>query len=113
MNANEEPDPVEAVSTDIEVTRAELVETVNELSDRLNPTKRVAVVAQSATDSTKHVVDQAEDLTKDAAAKAQDVAKAGARRSRHLTDGRERQLVGAALLVVGLILVWRLWRRRQ
>lgn len=113
MSATEEPNSIEAVRTDIEATRAELVETVNELSDRLNPAKRVAAVTQGASDTTKHVVEQAGDLTRDAAAKAQNVAKAGVDRGRQLNGDRQKQLVGSALLVVGLIVVWRLWRRRQ
>ena len=70
-----EPDSVDAVRSDIEATRTELVETVTELSDRLNPTKRVAAVTQSVSDSAKDAVEQAGEVTKDTAAKAQDVAK--------------------------------------
>ena len=113
MSATEDPDSIEAVRTDIEATRADLVETVNELSDRLNPAKRVAAVSQSASDTTEHVVEQAGDLTKDAAAKAQNVAKASVNRSRQMSGDRQKQLFGSALLVVGLVVVWRLWRRRQ
>ena len=104
-----EPDSVEAVRSDIEATRTELVETVTELSDRLDPTKRVGTVTQSVSDSAKDVVEQAVEVTKDAATKAQDVAKSGARRGRQLSDGREPELIGVAVLVVGLVLVWRLW----
>jgi hypothetical protein len=107
-----EPDSVEAVRSDIDATRTELVETVIELSDRLNPTKRVAAVTQNVGDSAKDVVEQAGDVTKDAAAKAQDVAKSGVRRGRQLSDGREPQLIGVAALMVGLVLVW-LWRHRR
>jgi cell division septum initiation protein DivIVA len=113
MSATEDPDSIEAVRTDIEATRAELVETVNELSDRLDPAKRVSAVTQGASDTTKHVVEQAGDLTKDAAAKAQDVAKASVNRSRQISGDRQKQLLGSALLAVGLIVVWRVWRRRQ
>jgi cell division septum initiation protein DivIVA len=113
MSATEDPDSIEAVRADIEETRADLVETVNELSDRLNPAKRVAAVTQGASDTTKHVVGQAGDLTKDAAAKAQNVAKASVNRSRQMSSDRQKQLLGSALLVVGLVVVWRLWRRRQ
>jgi Protein of unknown function (DUF3618) len=108
-----EPDSVEAVKSDIEATRTELVETVTELSDRLNPTKRVAAVSQSVSDSAKGAVEQAGEVTKDTAAKAQDVAKSGVRRGRQLSDGREPQLIAAAVLVVGLVLAWRRWRRRR
>ena len=107
-----DPNSIEAVRTDIEATRADLAQTVNELSDRLNPAKRVAAVTQGASDTTKHVVEQAGDLTKDAAAKTQNVAKASVVRSRQLSGDRQKQLVGSALLVAGLIVVWRLWRRR-
>ena len=106
-------DSVEEVISDIEATRTELVETVTELSDRLNPTKRVAAVTQSVSDGAKDVVEQAGEVTKDTAAKAQNVAKSGARRSRQLSNGREPQLIGAAVLVVGLVLVWCLWKRRR
>lgn len=108
-----EPDSVDAVRSDIEATRTESVETVTELSDRLNPTKRVAAVTQSVSDSAKDAVEQAGEVTKDTAAKAQDVAKSRVRRGRELSDGREPQLIGAAVLLVGLVLVWRLWRRRR
>ena len=109
MNASEgADDPLEALRTDIETTRSELTETVNELSDRLSPKKRVGIV----TDSTKHVVGHAHDLTKDTAAKAQDVAKVGVTRGRRLTDGRELQLLGAVLVVVALF-GWRLRRHRR
>ncbi len=106
-------DPVEAVRSDIEVTRAELVETVNELSDRLSPKKRVGAVTQDVTASTKQVVGHAQELTKDSATKAQDVAKVGITRSRQLADGRERRLIGAVALVAGLFFVWRLWKPRR
>ena len=106
-----EPDSVEAVKSDIEATRAELVETVTELSDRLNPTKRLAAVTQTASDTAKDIVEQAGDVTKDTAAKARDVAKLGVRRGRQLSDRREPQLIGAAVLLMGLVLMWRLWRR--
>ena len=46
MSATEDPNSIEAVRTDIEATQADLVETVNELSDRLNPANRVAAVTQ-------------------------------------------------------------------
>jgi hypothetical protein len=108
-----EPDSVEAVRSDIEATRTELDETVTELSDRLNPTKRVAAATQSVSQSAKDIVDQAGEVTKDTAAKAQDVAKSGLGRGRQLSDGRELQLIGSAVLVVGLVLAWRLWRRRR
>ncbi len=108
-----EPDSVEAVKSDIEATRTELVETVTELSDRLNPTKRVAAVTQSVSDSAKDAVEQAGTVTMGTAAKAQDVVKSGTRRGRQLSDGREPQLIGAAVLMVWLVLVWRLWRRRR
>jgi hypothetical protein len=108
-----EPDSAEAIKSDVEATRTELAETVAELSDRLNPTKRVAAVTESLSDSAKEVVEQAGAVTKDTAAKAQDVAKSGVRRGRQLSDGREPQLVGAAVLLVGLVLVWRLWSRRR
>lgn len=114
MNAiDDADDPVEALRTDIETTRAELAETVNELSDRLSPKKRVGAVTEGVTEGTKQMVGQAQDLTKDTAAKAQDVAKVGVERTRQLTDGRERQLLGAAVLVVGLFLGWRLWKQRR
>jgi hypothetical protein len=105
-----EPESVESVRSDIEATRGDLVETVTELSDRLNPTKRVAAVAQGVSESAKDVVDQAGEVTKDTAAKAHDVAKVGVRRGRQISDGREAQLIGVAVLVVGLVLLWR--RRR-
>ena len=108
-----EPDSVEAVKSDIEATRTELVETVTELSDRLNPTKRVAAVTQSVSDSAKDAVEQAGTVTMGTAAKAQDVVKSGIRRGRQLSDGREPQLIGAAVLMVWLVLVWRLWRRHR
>ena len=90
-----------------------MAETVNELSDRLNPKKRVSTVTQGVTEGTKQVVGQAQDLTKDTAAKAQDVAKVGITRGRRLSDGKERQILGAAVLVVGLFMGWRLWKRRR
>jgi MYXO-CTERM domain-containing protein len=46
-------------------------------------------------------------------AKAEDVAKASVRRGRQLSDGREAQLIGAAVLVVGLLLLWRRRRRQR
>jgi hypothetical protein len=115
MTANDEEaeDPVEALKADIETTRADLAETVNELSDRLRPKKRVGAVAEGVTESTKQVVGHAHDLTKDTAAKAQDVAKVGATRGRQLTDGRERQVLGAVVLIIGLFLGWRLWKQRR
>ncbi len=114
MNASEgADDPVEALRTDIETTRAELAETVDELSDRLSPKKRVGAVTEGVTESTKQVVGQAHDLTKETATKAQDVAKVGVTRGRQLTDGRKRQVLGTAVLVVGLLLAWRLWNHRR
>ena len=106
-------DQVEALRTDIETTRVELAETVNELSDRLSPKKRVGAVTQGVTEGTKQVVGQAQDLTKDTTAKAQDVAKVGITRGRQLTDGREQQFLAAVVLVVGLFLGWRLWKHRR
>ena len=79
--------------TDIEETRADLVDTVNELSDRLNPANRVAAVKQGASDTTKHAVEQAGDLTKDAAAKAQNVAKAGVE-SQSAIERRQAKAIG-------------------
>ncbi len=108
-----EPESVDAVRSDIDATRTELVETVTELSDRLNPTKREAAVSQSGSDNAKDVVEHGGAVTKDTAAKAQDVAKSGVRRGRQLSDGRESQLIGAVVLLVGLVLVWRLWRRHR
>jgi hypothetical protein len=114
MNASEgADDPVEALRTDIETTRAELTETVDELSDRLSPRKRVGAVTEGVTENTLQVVGQAHDFTKDTAAKAQDVAKGGVARGRQLSDGRERQILGAVVLVVGLFLGWRLWKHRR
>ena len=114
MNASESADdPVEALRTDIETTRAELAETVNELSDRLSPKNRVGAVTEDVTESTKQVVGQAHDLTKETAAKAQDVAKVGFTRGRQFSDGRDRQVLGAAMLAVALLLGWRLWKLRR
>lgn len=114
MNASEgADDPVEALRTDIEATRAELADTVNELSDRLSPKKRVGAVTEGVSESTKQVVGQAHDLTKETAAKAQGVAKVGVTRGRQLSDGRERQVLGAVVLVVALVLGWRLWKLRR
>lgn len=101
MTGSDSPDPVEAVRSDIEATRADLHETVIELSDRLDPKKRVVGLTEDLVDGTKQVVEQ-----------TQDVAKAGVVRGRQLADSRQRQLVGAAL-AVGLFLAWRLWRRRR
>ena len=106
-------DPVEALRSDIEETRAELVETVNELSDRVSPKKRVDAVTQGVTESTKQAIGQAQELTKGSATKAQDVARVGITRSRQLTDGREQQLIGAVVLVAGVFVVWRLWKHRR
>jgi Protein of unknown function (DUF3618) len=106
-------DPVEVLRSDIETTRAELVETVNELSDRLSPKKRVGAVSQSVTENTKQVVGHAQQLTKDSATKAQGVAKVGITRSRRIAQGRVRQLVGAVVLVGSLFLAWRLWKARR
>lgn len=108
-----EPESVEAVRSDIEATRTDLVETVTELSDRLNPTKRVAAVAQGVSEHAKNVVEQAGEATKDTTARVQDVARAGVRRGRQFSNGRETQLIGVTLVVVGLVLVWRLWRRHR
>ncbi len=104
-------DPVDAVRTDIETTRADLAETVNELSNRLSPKKQVTAVTDGVAESTKQVVGLAQDLTKDTALKAQDVAKVGITRSRQLTEGREPQLIGAVLLAAGLFVVWRVRKR--
>lgn len=108
-----ERDSVEEIRSDIEATRTELVETVAELSDRMNPTKRVAAVTQSVSGSAKDVVEEAGEATKDTAAKAQDLAKSGVRRGRQLSNGREPQLVGAAVLLAGLVVGWRLWKRHR
>jgi Protein of unknown function (DUF3618) len=113
MSPDENPESVEAVRIDIEATRADLAETVNELSDRLSPKKRFASVTQDAADNTKQVVEQAQALTKDSATKAQNAAKVGVSRARMLTKGREPQILGAAILTFGLILGWRLSRNRQ
>ncbi len=110
---DDDNDPVEALRIDTEVTRAELAETVSELSDRLSPKKQAAAVAQGVTESTKQVVGQAHDVTKDTATKAQDVAKVGITRGRQLTDGMEPQLIGAVAVVIGLLIVWRLWKHRR
>lgn len=104
---------VEALRTDIETTRVELAETVNELSDRLSPKKRVGAATKGVTEGTRQVVGQVHDLTEDTAAKAQDVAKGGVTPGRQLADGRERQVFGAVVLVVGLYLGWRLWKHRR
>jgi cobalamin biosynthesis Mg chelatase CobN len=113
MNTGEDLDPIEAARADIEATRAELVDTATELSDRLSPAKRVATATQVASDTTKHVVEQAGDVTKDAAAKAQGAVKVSVSRSRQLSAGMERQILGTLVIVSGLLVVWRLWRRRQ
>lgn len=113
MSAREEPDPVEAVRSDIEATRAEMAATVGELSDRLNPKKRIGAATQDVTDSAKQVAENAQGLTKDAATRAEKLAKTGVKRARRLTHGRERQMVGGTVLVTMLILVWRRRNRRR
>lgn len=112
MSTRGEPDPVEAVRSDIEATRAEMAETVGELSDRLNPKKRIGAATQDLTDGAKQVAENAQGLTKDAASKAQKVAKTGVERARQLTHGRERQVAGGVLVTM-LILAWRMRNRRR
>ena len=112
MNASDDDGAVDALRSDIETTRVDLAETVNELSDRLNPTKRVSATTQGVTETTKQVVSQAQDLTKGTAAKAQNVAEAGMTRSRQLTQNRQRQILGL-VLIGGLFVGWRLWKHRR
>ena len=104
---------VETLTSDIEVTRTDLTETVTELSNRLSPKKRAGAVAQGVSESTKQVAGQAQDLTKDTASKAQGVAKVGITRGRQLADGRNRKLMGSVALAVGLFVVWRLWKHHR
>ena len=106
-----EPDSVEAVKSDIEATRAELVETVTELSDRLNPTKRLAAVTQTASDTAKDIVEQAGDVTKDTAAKAPRCGQVGRQTVAANSATAETQRPAGSSLM-GLVLMWRLWRRR-
>jgi Protein of unknown function (DUF3618) len=114
VSESESPhDGVEAVTSDIEATRADLAETVNELSNRLSPKKRAGAVAQGVTESTKQVVGQAQELTRDTATKAQDLAKVRITRGRQLTEARDRKLIGSVVLAVGLFFVWRLWKHRR
>jgi hypothetical protein len=112
MNASEGDGAVVALRSDIETTRADLAETVNELSDRLNPTKRVSAATHGVTETTKQVVSQAQDLTKGTTAKAQNVAEAGITRGRQLTQNRQRQILGL-VLIGGLFVGWRLWKHRR
>ena len=111
MSETEEPaDGVEMLTSDIEVTRADLTETLTELSNRLSPKKRAGAVAQGVSESTKQVVGQAQDLTKGTASKAQDVGKIGITRGRQLATGKGRKWVGSVVLAVGLFVVWRVWK---
>ncbi len=114
MNASQgADDPIEALRTDIETTRNELTATVNELSERLSPKKRIGAVTQGVTENTRQVVGHAQGLTKDTAARAQDAARVGIAQGRHIADGREQKLIGSAALVVGLLVIWRLWKHHR
>jgi hypothetical protein len=101
-------DPVGAVKADIEVTRAELQETVDELSDRLNPKTQVHHAADSLAETTKRTATEAASAARHLAAQANSIAQkqvgraptAGAR-------NRNAGLLAATLAVAGL--VW--WRR--
>lgn len=106
-------DHVQALTSDIEATRADLTETVTELSNRLSPAKRAGVVVQGVSESTKQVVGQAQELTKDTATKAQEVTKVGFARGRRLVDAPDRKFIGSVVLAVGLFVVWRLWKSHR
>jgi hypothetical protein len=96
-------DPVEALKADIETTRAELQDTVDELSDRLNPKTQLRQAAASLTDTTKRAATDAGSAAKHGAGHVQAIARNQVGHGR----GRRAAVVAAALAVVGL--VW--WRR--
>lgn len=106
-------DSVSALTSDIEATRADLTETVSELSDRLSPKKRAGAVAQGVSESTKEVVGQAQDLTKVAVSRTHRFTKVGVTRGRQLVGGRNQKVFGSVALAVGLFVVWRLWKQHR
>jgi hypothetical protein len=106
VKANKEPDTVDAARADIELTRAELAETVSELSRRLNPKERAGDTAQQAIDSVHASAERGQELVEDAATKAQGVARASFRRVRAVASGRTSLLAVAALVGVAGVVVW-------
>jgi chromosome segregation ATPase len=102
-------DPVELVKADIEATRAELQETVDELSDRLNPKKQLSHAAESLSETTKRAASEAGSTARHGVAQAHDAAKDGFGRARHAASDRRRQVgvLGVTMAVVGLAVWWR------
>jgi hypothetical protein len=100
-------DPVAAVKADIEETRAELQETVDELSDRLNPKVQAHRAAESLSETAKRAATETGSAAHQGAAQARTVAQRQLSRARGA--GRARQL-GLAVVVLAVIgVAW--WRR--
>lgn len=111
-------DPVEEAAAEVEATRAELAETVEELSDRLNPTKQLAREKEAALDQVRA---RAHDLREGAAHTESAVRDAGSAVSSKVkaeakdaweTVGRTARSgggvglwAGAALVVVAVVVV--------
>jgi Protein of unknown function (DUF3618) len=100
-------DPVRSVKADIEATRAELQETVNELSDRLNPKTQAHHAVESLAETTKRTATEAGSAAKHGAGQAKSVAQRQIGRAQHA--GRDRQFGALALAAAAAGLVW--WRR--
>jgi hypothetical protein len=101
-------DPVGAVKADIEATRSELQETVDELSDRLNPKTRAHHAAQSLAETTRRTATGTGSAAKHGAVRAKSIAQTEVDRARASgTTKRKAGLLAVTLVAVGL--VW--WRR--
>jgi Protein of unknown function (DUF3618) len=104
-------DQVESVKADIAMTRGQLEEAVNELSNRLNPKVQAHRATASMTDTARQTAKEAGSAAKSGLGRAQVVAGHQAARAKQAGSGRGlRSALVGLVVVIGVFVVAR--RRR-